>query len=293
MSKEITRSKLQWLDQVAADQAVSATTFRVAYVLMSRYLDAKTGDAYPSQSTLAEACGLKERATRNALTALAETGYLEHKKGGWGFQNRYRMTFPDRHGYAGQGAVLTGTDMPVNSDTDRHIYAGQGDTDRHEHAGQEISNPAHPCRPDRHIRASKPPLENPLYKEIGESPPLPPVPDRDAPDRFEEFWSVYPRHVAKGAAKKVFAKIVRRGEVSAETLIEGARRYAIEREGQEERFTKHPKTWLNGECWNDEPAPPPPANANRAAPAAYSGGGGGGQRFNNLDYVMAKFGGGS
>jgi len=33
-------------------------------------------------------------------------------------------------------------------------------------------------------------------------------------------------------------------------------RYALQREGQDQKFTKHPATWLNAEGWNDEPAKP-------------------------------------
>ena len=35
-------------------------------------------------------------------------------------------------------------------------------------------------------------------------------------------------------------------------------RYAAERTGQDAHWTKHPATWLNNECWKDEPAPSPP-----------------------------------
>ena len=63
---------------------------------------------------------------------------------------------------------------------------------------------------------------------------------------------MYPRRVAKEAAAKGFAAAVKRG-VEPEQLIQGARRYAAERAGQEPRFTKHPATWLNGGCWEDEP----------------------------------------
>jgi hypothetical protein len=34
---------------------------------------------------------------------------------------------------------------------------------------------------------------------------------------------------------------------------EGAKRYADQRAGQDPQFTKMPATWLNGDCWLDEP----------------------------------------
>jgi hypothetical protein len=70
-------------------------------------------------------------------------------------------------------------------------------------------------------------------------------------DAFEQFWREYPRKVAKEAAKRAWAAAIKRGTTPA-ALIAGAQRYAIERQGQDPKFTKHPATWLNGGCWMDE-----------------------------------------
>jgi hypothetical protein len=72
-----------------------------------------------------------------------------------------------------------------------------------------------------------------------------------AGDAFERFWAVYPKRVAKEAARKAFAAAITRG-VDAEILVAGAQRYAVERQGQPPRYTKHPATWLNAGCWEDE-----------------------------------------
>jgi hypothetical protein len=66
---------------------------------------------------------------------------------------------------------------------------------------------------------------------------------------FDEFWSVYPRRVAKLAAQKAYAKALK--IASPDKLIEGAKRYAAEKVG--DAYIKHPSTWLNGGCWDDEP----------------------------------------
>jgi hypothetical protein len=70
-------------------------------------------------------------------------------------------------------------------------------------------------------------------------------------EAFERFWAVYPKRVAKEAARKAFAKAVENG-TTVETLIAGAQRYAVKRQGQDPKYTKHPATWLNGGCWQDE-----------------------------------------
>lgn len=78
---------------------------------------------------------------------------------------------------------------------------------------------------------------------------------------FSEFWKLYPRKVAKGQARKAFVAAISKGAV-LETILAGATRYIAERSGQEDKFTKHPATWLNAECWTDgaieAPAKPPP-----------------------------------
>jgi len=81
---------------------------------------------------------------------------------------------------------------------------------------------------------------------------------------FETWWKQYPRHVAKGAAEKVYKRIVASGKASVADLMAGALRYAAEREGQEPQFTKHPSTWLSGACWADEPQAP--AQPKKATP---------------------------
>lgn len=68
---------------------------------------------------------------------------------------------------------------------------------------------------------------------------------------FAGFWSVYPRRVAKKAAERAWAKAVRSADPN--TVIAGAARYADQVRHSDPRFVKHPATWLNGGCWDDEP----------------------------------------
>lgn len=71
----------------------------------------------------------------------------------------------------------------------------------------------------------------------------------DAPDEFETFWAAYPRHVARLAAEKAFARA--RGKASLETLLAGVARYR-EQMPADPRFQAHPATWLNAGRWMDE-----------------------------------------
>jgi hypothetical protein len=72
---------------------------------------------------------------------------------------------------------------------------------------------------------------------------------------FPRFWNVFPKHVGRVAAQKAFVIAVE-GGVDPEALIAGARNYALEREGENQQFTKHPKNWLAEGCWDDEASGP-------------------------------------
>lgn len=76
----------------------------------------------------------------------------------------------------------------------------------------------------------------------------------DALLAFEDWWCLVPRKVGKGHAQKAYLRALTKTDPT--TLAEGMRRYDLERTGQDPQFTVHPATWLNGERWNDDPAPP-------------------------------------
>ncbi|MEU4640854.1 hypothetical protein [Micromonospora sp. NPDC023814] len=69
---------------------------------------------------------------------------------------------------------------------------------------------------------------------------------------FEKFWTAYPRHEAKAAARKAWDKAIKRATPDAITA--GAARYR-DQPGREPQYTAHAATWLNADRWTDEPAP--------------------------------------
>lgn len=68
-------------------------------------------------------------------------------------------------------------------------------------------------------------------------------------ERFDAFWSAYPKKVGKGEAKKAFAKV----KVSLDVLLEAISQQKKSRQWQEDggRFIPNPSTWLNQERWGD------------------------------------------
>lgn len=66
---------------------------------------------------------------------------------------------------------------------------------------------------------------------------------------FEVFWEAYNYKKAKGKAIEAFAKAL--SIDSADKIIAGAKQYAKYRD-IDPKYWKHPATWLNQQCWNDE-----------------------------------------
>lgn len=68
---------------------------------------------------------------------------------------------------------------------------------------------------------------------------------------FEAFWSVYPRRVGKGDARRAFLKALR--SVSYQTIIDAVlAQLPANLKRDDPRFIPHPATWLNGERWCDD-----------------------------------------
>lgn len=106
----------------------------------------------------------------------------------------------------------------------------------------------------------KPKIGSPIPVNIPDNnkPPISPtggeyVKDDLDTQRFESFWSVYPKKIAKANARKAWNKLKVDGPLYTEimkglTLHKKSRDW-IKDEGQ---FIPHPATWLNGRRWEDE-----------------------------------------
>lgn len=70
-------------------------------------------------------------------------------------------------------------------------------------------------------------------------------------DHFDVFWEAYPKKMAKGQAKKAWAKAIKSED--AQTIIDATVGYAICQKGKDKQFIPYPASWLNAERWKDEP----------------------------------------
>ena len=68
---------------------------------------------------------------------------------------------------------------------------------------------------------------------------------------FNEFWSLYPRKIAKATARKAWAKLSAEQQLMAAKAIDTHCQYWSAKETELE-FIPHPATRLNNERWEDE-----------------------------------------
>lgn len=70
-------------------------------------------------------------------------------------------------------------------------------------------------------------------------------------DDFESLWKLYPRKVNKSGSAKAYCTARKRG-ATHEELMTATKNYALERTGQEERFTLHAQTFFGpNDRWRD------------------------------------------
>lgn len=69
------------------------------------------------------------------------------------------------------------------------------------------------------------------------------------PISFEDFWTLYPRRVAKKEALKAWNRIDPSQHTAILIAVVAWRSTWLARDLQ---YTPHPATWLNGERWTDE-----------------------------------------
>lgn len=93
-------------------------------------------------------------------------------------------------------------------------------------------------------------------------------------DYRERFWGRYPNRKAKAHAMRALDKVAFAGKTAWADLWVGLERY-INSETVKRGFAKHPATWVNAECWKDEPGP----GDEGGAPGPRGGNNGGGPGF--------------
>ena len=74
---------------------------------------------------------------------------------------------------------------------------------------------------------------------------------------FDEFWSLYPRKVAKAHARKMWGRLTAEQKFAATAALPTHVRY-WNAAGRDLEKIPHPGSWIGGERWEDELEMPAP-----------------------------------
>lgn len=188
------------------------------------------GVAFPGQLSLADKTGISERTLRSHLKELEESGFLTRAK-------RY-----DTRG------KRTSDEYQLNLLPAEIAVSTTGN-------------------PRRYYRQTVAGTED-IRKEPSEEPSVVNTRARKADpyaESFEEFWALYPRKIAKNAARQAYTTAMKRG-VDPEAILEGLGRQVPVLALREPQYIPHPTTWLNQERWLDEDPPSAMARVKPSGP---------------------------
>lgn len=284
--------RFEW-ERILRRIQVSAPSVKLVGFTMATYADADGCRVRPGQSRLAAVMGTSVSTVRRGQSELEAIGMLDmvvkgrsYGRGHQGaFASEYRLTVPSDlfenvpmldPDEQNNSAPVTGTsrknsapvlpsskelpviseELPVTSEELPVIWAEEPVTDEHppqhshhnkdhnkEHQSVIVAQAnarALEVRGDMNgdTPSAKPLVKADLAKQLAED--------------FNDWYAVYPKHVGRGAAVNAYTK-ARKNGATVEELLSGARRYAAERKREDPKFTKLPATWLNHECWTDDP----------------------------------------
>lgn len=172
--------------------------------------------AWPSLATLAKMVNASERSVQRDIDYLQQIGELEVH-----YQQAPTRTHYKSNLYF---VKLTGvTELPT----------GVTNTDR------GVTNTATGVTAGG-VQSLKEPLLEPLSNSL-------------VSEMFLEFWNEYPRKSDKRAATKAFKSALNRAKF--EDILAGVIKYVNDPNLPEQRYIKHPATWLNADAWENGPLP--------------------------------------
>ncbi len=72
--------------------------------------------------------------------------------------------------------------------------------------------------------------------------------------RFDKFWTAYPRKMSKGYAKKIWLKLAP-GEKLLQKMLKNIEEGKKSEEWKNPKFSPFPSTYLNSEGWENQYTP--------------------------------------
>jgi hypothetical protein len=227
---------------------------------LALHFNVDNGPINPSFATLEHETHLPERSIYRLVSVLEHKGWIAIQRTGGRLKNSYVLLTPDTM----TGVIpdaMTGLDGPnpdnttrVNPDNTTRVKATNPDMNPDKRCTPTLTRGATTLHTEKNQEKrkkrgkSKTLCSPPDFASRGKKKAA----DSNNEEAFQKFWAAYPRRVSKGHARKAWDVATKRG-VDPEAMIAGAGRYAIQRQDQDPKYTKHPATWINGSCWEDEP----------------------------------------
>lgn len=239
------------LRQAPLKRDASQCRNRLVLVALADRFNDDTGVCWPSIGSIADDVGVSVRTVQKAINTLEEAGLIRRGDPYW-----------VQHLPAGKRPTVWVLNLgmvkprkPPKSDTN---FTGGVNTHSPVNTPTGVNTPSphgvNTCSGDGVNTSSDDGVKACSYKPKVEPKvePKEESKDRSISDAFDRFWNLVPRKAAKGAARKAFEKAAKRAPL--EEIIDGMARYRND-PNREAEFTKHPATWLNQDCWEDDPIP--------------------------------------
>lgn len=233
-------TKMPWVrffpsDWLGGTRGMSAVETGV-YITLIATMYERGEPIVEDHSRLARLCGASNSAFKKALETLIDEGKITRSdRGLWNDRVEKEQVYLSEKSEVGSRAA--------NARWNKNDNKNNGGDDANALRGQSEGNANQKPDTRNHSRDANASISKDFDRE------------------FEtEFWPIYPRKVGKGQALKAYRAA--RKQADCATIVAGARRYASERAGQDQQFTRHASTWLNGAGWLDEPSSPPRPSAN-------------------------------
>lgn len=209
---------------------LSAQEFMV-YLSLLRHRSHRTGKCWPGLAVIAKESRLSRRTAIRAIKALEDVGAVVVFRS-QNQANRYTVVPFQKWVQCQPGTSATESLVP----------------DSHPTSATESL----PLVPESHpASATESPEQELRTRTSNENQEVDtPAPAYSAD--FLDWYARYPRHEGKRNAAKAYERARKRATI--EQLNAGAERYAAD-PNRKPKFTKHPATWLNGDCWDDAPLP--------------------------------------
>lgn len=144
MTRDFARTQFLWLEQVKLDRELTPTAVLTALALL-KFFNHKSGEAWPSNATLAVELGVDRRTIQRALALLVERRHLTvigSRRGGRRHSNHYQLRLDNK-----QAETLNDNQKGPKGRHGRHPLE-KGRQMKTERAANEDQKGRHDCRPN-------------------------------------------------------------------------------------------------------------------------------------------------